>query len=506
MSSLIGRRLAVPQQQHKVLFGTVMHVSSDGELVTVLYDDGSSTDSFPMKQLDEHTTMALRNATLDNFGPYLDPMKNAFLENRDNAFVIWTLSDLSDIDPPGNAKARDFFGLSIALEKDNGKSEFAKVVSCTKVRKNAVTPRGYKFTVSNSKGERSELSYMEMLSGMRSMTKHRVSFFSRRETRSTAFASSSPTSSAGEKRGFASVSTSPQDTAANKKTKSMSDEDQLAEIRKKLAEADTRIKKAEETANKAELLLADAAQQHLEKINSLEEQLQILKQHQEKYLHQPEVATVGGTSSASVSMPEYASVEQCVDPAADLLKQHTGQQESRQKQEDSMAGVMARLASVEERLTNQDAKHVVREKSDAKHVVLPMTEDEVYGRLYPIKGCKKPEPWKNVRLVAPRVGGTNWGNKDAVCAWCTICKTAIPYTESNNRAVPRHHKQFHETKSGENSPKGNAGSYGSGSSSPYFPHGYHPVQPPPPQGFSGTAAGYPYPPQYPPPYPPRGSW
>jgi hypothetical protein len=170
-STIIDSRVAVPQQ-NKILFGTVMDLSSDGQKFTVLYDDGSFTKSFPKDDIEPHVKLAQEKWNLDTFGPYVGPMKEAFRDNRENAFKIWSLSDLSDIQPPESFKLKDFRGLILAKEKTNGKLEFAHVVGYNKCRKNGASPKSYKYVLANHKHEKTELSYMELLVAPRLMTKH----------------------------------------------------------------------------------------------------------------------------------------------------------------------------------------------------------------------------------------------------------------------------------------------------------------------------------------------
>jgi hypothetical protein len=76
-------------------------------------------------------------------------------------------------------------------------------------------------------------------------------------------------------------------------------------------------------------------------------------------------------------------------------------------------------------------------------VIFKITPD----KFYKMKGAKLPEAWEHTYLVAPDKPlprGTEWGNHDAVCVYCTLCNKVIQYKGRVMRNVVNHWNTTHK--------------------------------------------------------------
>lgn len=63
--------------------------------------------------------------------------------------------------------------------------------------------------------------------------------------------------------------------------------------------------------------------------------------------------------------------------------------------------------------------------------------------LFSMRRTKKWEYWSCVKLIAPSDEKKAWSSKDAVGAWCCICKERLTFSRGNINSVVRHVDKFH---------------------------------------------------------------
>ena len=64
--------------------------------------------------------------------------------------------------------------------------------------------------------------------------------------------------------------------------------------------------------------------------------------------------------------------------------------------------------------------------------------------LYDMKGSKKPEYWRFIKLIAPNNRKKTWKSSECVGAYCTKCELRLKYTPSNPSLIPRHMNRKHK--------------------------------------------------------------
>jgi hypothetical protein len=95
--------------------------------------------------------------------------------------------------------------------------------------------------------------------------------------------------------------------------------------------------------------------------------------------------------------------------------------------------------------TNTIAKDI---KCEKKSTAIPdKIPKDIDKRLFDPKRKHKPEYYEIIKLVAPKTrlpaGKTEWTTKDAVFAYCTVCKVPVAYVYRQTGAVSFHYKKYH---------------------------------------------------------------
>jgi len=57
--------------------------------------------------------------------------------------------------------------------------------------------------------------------------------------------------------------------------------------------------------------------------------------------------------------------------------------------------------------------------------------------LFDMRGSKKPQYWKFIKLVAPNNSKKKWTTSECVGAYCMKCKLRLEYKPSNPSLIPR---------------------------------------------------------------------
>jgi hypothetical protein len=78
------------------------------------------------------------------------------------------------------------------------------------------------------------------------------------------------------------------------------------------------------------------------------------------------------------------------------------------------------------------------------------TDDSILSRLYDPDRKQKPALWEHIKLVAPGPadkppnGLLKWRSKDAVAAYCLVCKKQFTYSKGTSKTVSRHMAAYHQ--------------------------------------------------------------
>jgi hypothetical protein len=76
-------------------------------------------------------------------------------------------------------------------------------------------------------------------------------------------------------------------------------------------------------------------------------------------------------------------------------------------------------------------------------------DDSILGRLFDPDRKQKPGLWEHIKLVAPGPANSppnglpKWRSKDAVAAYCLVCKKQFTYTKGTSKTVSRHMAAYH---------------------------------------------------------------
>jgi len=64
--------------------------------------------------------------------------------------------------------------------------------------------------------------------------------------------------------------------------------------------------------------------------------------------------------------------------------------------------------------------------------------------LFDMRGSKKPQYWKFIKLIAPNNSKNKWKTSECVGAYCMKCKLRLDYKPSNPALIPRHMNTKHK--------------------------------------------------------------